>query len=86
MHTPPQVSCPDEAAPVQVPPYTAYSYRVKGVVIEPFEEFRRSSFGIDTQFGWEDTPRNGHESEVNVASFLIDPAPVGMARYAAYLG
>ena len=83
--SPPHVSCP-EAAPVQVPPYTAYSYRVEGVVIEPFEEFRRSSFGIDTQFGWEDTPRNGHKGEVDVAGFLIDPAPVGMARYAAYLG
>ena len=67
-------------------PSGTFHFKCSGVVIEPFESERRASLGIDVRFEWEPLARNEHEHEgLALPSFWIDRAPVGMARYAAFL-
>lgn len=65
---------------------SAFDFRCNGMVIEPFESDRRDRLGIDVQFDWEPFARNEHVNHaLAVPSFYMDPAPVGQARFAAFL-
>ena len=79
-------SLPASHGAVLVPGTDAFDFRCHGMVIEPFDAESRETFGIDVQFPWEPFPRNEHSNpRLPVPSFYMDGAPVGNARFAAFI-